>query len=1019
MKKIISIKKYLYLSLLILPFIYSSAQAQYFGRNKVVYDKFDFKILHTEHFNIYYYPEEEEAVSYAARLAERWYTRHSVLMDDTLSGKQTLILYDGFPQFSETNVAQGLIGQGTGGFTEPVMRRIVLPFAGPLDETSHVIGHELVHAFQFDITSKRGMNKGGYPAASQMPLWFIEGMAEYFSLGPDDPNTAMWMREASLKKLPTVSDLNSPEYFPYRYGQSLLAFMGGKWGDYKLIRLLRVSAMLGNMDAGIDSVYHITADSLSKDWHKALHEAYDSLAKVTSKPEDYGKELISEKKGGGEMNLSPTLSPDGSKLVFFSSKDLFAMDLYLADARTGKVIRNIYRSELDTHLQNLEFINSAGAWSPDGKQFVFAGVVDGRPILSIIDVDNNEKAREIKFPKLAEIFNPAWSPDGRYIAFSALANGLSDLFMYDLKEGKLQRLTDDAYADLQPAFSPDGKTIAFVTDRYSTNLSDLKLGNYRLALYNIATGKIDSVKSFDDGKNINPQWSPGGKSIYFISDRNGVSNIYRLSLTDNTIDQVTNLFGGVSGITSISPALSVAANSNYITYSVFDKGKYNIFSIDSAKVLQGKKDLPQFAFTEPAMLPPLKRFGNVLTNNMNDPHFGLPGDSSFTITNYNPTLRLSGVGQPSVAAGVDQFGTYVGGGVALFWSDLLGDYNLATALQVESGDGYTNIFGLVGFMNTKNRWNWGGVVQQIPYYYTFFNAGYATVNGTPAYVQQQYLYKETDREISGLLSYPFNQSYRVEFSAGYRNISFDNVVVTQATSLYDGSVLINNTQSLPHNEGLNLATFDAAFVFDNSYFGATSPLLGTRYRIDVEPIVGTINWNNVLLDFRQYFMPVRPFTVALRILQAGRYGAGAEDQRLSPLFLGYPGLVRGYDNQTFTDAEYADTSANSTINRLFGSKILIGNLELRFPLLGILGLGSGFYGYFPIEMGLFYDTGLAWTNDNKPWFVAHGDRKPVSSYGAALRINLFGYAVGEVDYVRPVDRPAVGWLWQFNLTEGF
>ena len=60
-----------------------------------------------------------------------------------------------------------MIGQGTGGFTEPIERRIVLPFAGPLAETDHVIGHELVHAFQFDITGKHDLKKGGLPAAAK------------------------------------------------------------------------------------------------------------------------------------------------------------------------------------------------------------------------------------------------------------------------------------------------------------------------------------------------------------------------------------------------------------------------------------------------------------------------------------------------------------------------------------------------------------------------------------------------------------------------------------------------------------------------------------------------------------------------------------------------------------------------------------------------------------------------------------------------------------------------------------
>jgi hypothetical protein len=100
------------------------------------------------------------------------------------------VLYASHPDFEQTNVIQGELGEGTGGVTEPLKRRIVLPLAGPLADTDHVIGHELVHAFQFDITSRAG-SSAGQNGAQRLPLWFIEGMAEYLSLGPTDPNTAM------------------------------------------------------------------------------------------------------------------------------------------------------------------------------------------------------------------------------------------------------------------------------------------------------------------------------------------------------------------------------------------------------------------------------------------------------------------------------------------------------------------------------------------------------------------------------------------------------------------------------------------------------------------------------------------------------------------------------------------------------------------------------------------------------------------------------------------------------------
>ena len=107
--------------------------------------------------------------------------------------------------------------------TEGLQRRIVLPIAASLKETDHVLGHELVHAFQYDILGQE---------AGPMPLWFIEGMAEYLSLGPRDTQTAMWLRDAAREdRLPSITDLDNPRYFPYRFGHAFWAYVTGRWGD--------------------------------------------------------------------------------------------------------------------------------------------------------------------------------------------------------------------------------------------------------------------------------------------------------------------------------------------------------------------------------------------------------------------------------------------------------------------------------------------------------------------------------------------------------------------------------------------------------------------------------------------------------------------------------------------------------------------------------------------------------------------------------------------------------------------
>ncbi|MGH7457352.1 MAG: peptidase S9, partial [bacterium] len=272
--------RHIFFALLVLSLtpVVRTAEAQYFGQNKVQYENFKFEILKTDHFDIYFYSEEKAAAQQAARMAERWYARHKFILQHELNGRQPILLYASHPQFEQTNaLGGGDIGEGTGGVTEALQRRVVLPFAGPIAETDHVIGHDLVHAFQYDIT---GVNTGGRfrsPAGLQLPLWFIEGMAEFLSLGPNDPNTAMWMRDAvkSQKKLPTLRQLEDPRFFPYRYGQALLAYVAGRWGDDKIGDLLKQAGRSGNIDRAIRQVLHIGPDTLANDWHKALHEAYD------------------------------------------------------------------------------------------------------------------------------------------------------------------------------------------------------------------------------------------------------------------------------------------------------------------------------------------------------------------------------------------------------------------------------------------------------------------------------------------------------------------------------------------------------------------------------------------------------------------------------------------------------------------------------------------------------------------------------------------------------------------------
>ncbi len=1014
------------------------AGAQYFGRNKVQYETFRFQVLTTEHFRVNFYPVERPAAEQAARMAERWYARLASLLEHQLRGRQTLILYADHPDFEQTNVLSDQPGEGTGGVTESVKRRIILPLGASLAETDHVIGHELVHAFQYDITGQRPGGGAG-AGVERLPLWFIEGMAEYLSLGADDPHTAMWMRDAVRRnRLPSLSDLAGNEYFPYRYGQAFWAYLGGTYGDAVVGRALRLAGKAANVRLALLQVTGRAPDSLVLDWHAALRAAAEPVATATGSPlpplgEARRAAYASDSAGGGrgarrlvggggrgetQLNLAPALSPDGRRIVYLSEASLFSIDMYLADAESGRTIRKLVSSTRDPHLESLQFINSAGAWDAGGRRFAFGAVADGHPVLRIVDVETGRVEREAPFPELGEIFNPTWAPGGGAIAFSAQVGGHTDLFIYTLESRRLRRLTEDAFTDLEPAWSPDGGEIAFVTDRFGTSLAGLTYGNYRLALLDVASGRIRALPALADAKHINPQWSPDGRSLYFLSDRGGITNVYRVALADGAFTQVTNLYAGASGITSLSPALSVAQRTGRLVYSQYRNDGYELDVVDDRAVLAGGplRDLPVRA----ALLPPVNRPVSRVAVLLADARTGLPRDTTYPVTPYHAGFALDFIAQPSLAIAADRFGTYIGGGATLYWSDMLGDHNLVTMSQVSGQFGDVNFAALLGYENRTHRWNWGAVAQQIPYVYGGMASGTGTVNGQPAYIRQIELFKQTNQQVVGFVAYPFNRAERVEIQAGVQHIGFDHELKTQAFSIATGQQILDTTEHFPAGDPLTLGTGSAAFVYDNSVFGATGPIVGRRYRLEVTPTFGSLDFTTLLADYRRYVMPARRFTLAGRVLHLGRYGADADDGRIYPLFLGYPSLVRGYDFGSFgADECPSGLGSCPVLDQLFGSRLLVANAELRFPLFGILGMGDGYYGALPVDAAVFYDAGVAWTGAEGAQLFGTGPRKLVRSAGVSLRMNLFGFAIGQLDYVHPYDRPGKDWMLRASLTPGF
>jgi Tol biopolymer transport system component len=562
--------------------------AQYFGQNRVQYRDFDFSIIRTKHFDVYYYDDVREASLDAARMAERAYGRLSRLLNHQYRERQPVILFGSHSEFQQNNLTD--ISEGVQGVTDPFRHRVMLPFTGSYRDFDHVLQHEIVHQFQFDVFARGRVGAGlSRLMAVQPPLWFMEGMAEYLSVGPVDPPTAMWLRDAALEgRLPTIEQLtHDPSIFPYRFGHALMSFIGHRWGDEVIAELLHGVAASG-LAPGFTRALGISLEDLSHEWHDAVQREYLPQIRDLDKARHFSRPLLTRHRSKGGLHVSPVLSPDGQDIAYFSEGGSFFIDLYLADATTGRIKRRLAKSAFSADFESLRFLNSAGAWSADGRFFAFPAKHGGRDDLVIFDVQRKRMHRRIEV-ELTGIANPSWSPDGTQLVFTGFSKGWSNLFLINADGTSLRQLTDDRYATLHPAWSPDGQTIAFATDRGpQTDLEQLHTGGLALALFRLESHTIELLPGMD-GQNINPQWSPDGKSLAFVSDRTSIPNVFLFELEENALYQLTNVFTGVSGITPISPAISWAREADRLAFGYYEAGEYNVYAVDNPRSLKGER----------------------------------------------------------------------------------------------------------------------------------------------------------------------------------------------------------------------------------------------------------------------------------------------------------------------------------------------------------------------------------------------------------------------------------------------
>ncbi len=1050
---------------------------QYFGQNQVQYKHFNWRVLETEHFLVHYYPEEKQAVSAAARMAERSYARLSKVLGHQFREKKPIVLFSSRADFGQNNIT-GDLGEGTGGVTESGRQRLILPLTGDLGSFEQVLAHELVHVFQYDIFARgrAGANQATLERINP-PLWFAEGMAEYLSNGPSHPLTAEWLRDAAVAgNIPTVQQMTDrpDKYFPYRYGESLWQYIGERWGDAAIGEILRNTPAVG-VERAFSRELGMSITDVGAAWREAVQSQYLPFASTYQRPRAFAEPLLTRKRSGGEIFLAPTLSNDGNYIAFLSNgnqkKGELFIDLWLGNARTGERIKRLVKSTLDPNFEELRLLYSQSAFSNDGKTLAFTAQREGKDVLYLLDIPSRNVRKRLDL-NVDAVTAPAYSPDDKKIVFSGTVGGVTDLYVVDADGSNLTKLTNDIFGDLQPSWSPDGKKIAFATDRAPpTDLARLNFAKWQIAIIDVNTKAITVIPG-QAGHNLNPQWSPDGQGVAFISERTGIANIFLYDLNDRNHYQLTNVLGGVQAITEYSPALTWARKADRMAFTYYENGDYTVWTIDNPRKLKtvafklGPAANTGLVMNVPSLQSPAvsaspifadtakrgdngtqsstyrapggSRASNILSageaqNNevqgttialLNaNPDFALPDTTRFRDYAYSVGFKPDYIAQPEVGyATGNQYGlSGFNGGTTIVLSDLLGNDQIALSASVYGQLRDASVF--ASYANLSHRWQYtaGGYQQPI---FLPQSGGTITPNKDGSQTFSTLYTRYVLRNAFLTTQYPLNRFTRLE--AGLQFNSIGRSVIALSQDCFFNGCTAPQVNDVANRPAYNFLQPALAFVSDNTLFGLTAPVIGRRMRFSVSPAVGNLRWVEYLADYRRYDPVIfNTITIATRFLGSASVG---RDELAFPKYVGRPEYVRGYDKANFSGYEctgFIAGGASCATEQLVGSRVAVANAEIRFPIIRRFDLGSLPIGLPPVEGLVFYDAGLAWSRGQTVSLTKPSNydftlqRFPLRSYGVGLRVNLFNLAILKWDYAKPLDQPGRKANWTFSLGPSF
>lgn len=887
----------------------------YFGKNRVKYDRFDWHIYKTEHFEIYYYPELEQHLERVAAYAESAYQRISSELKHDLASRVPLILFKTQSEFQQQDISGGELPEGVLAFAEPYRDRMVLPIDEPPDQLYRLITHELTHVFEFDVIPRGIMG-------SSIPLWVDEGLANYMA-GYWNVLDLMQVRDAALTdNVPRMSEFESQPLsgrLPYSLGHAAFEFISSKFGQDGLRQFLFSlrKNVIGGGESAFEEALRLKPEEFDEQFDRYIKERFKAF-RDKERPADYGRNLAPRADRThftSVLSIEPSPIGDIIAAVVGNRRDQ-ELDIILLSAKDGQFIRNLTKG-FDKD-RGWEYIATAGglrgnlvpwmSWAPQGDRIAYFARTEKHKTLVIQSVVSGRVEQRLNLDSVDAPESPAFSPDGTKVVFSALQGAVGDIFVVDLATGALTNLTNDAFADYAPTFAPDGRSVVY-TGRVS--------GNDKLFRVAVTGGEKrqltfgthdDTAAKFFDNTTIyftSTATDPAAILAPEVARDGNIPNIWSLDLQSGELKQWTDAATG-----NVSPAILKEGATTRVAFVSYYKGENGIHVMSREKPLLA---VPSSDFGAPA---PIVDFQPPMSHTLQRENIHRKGAWE----------KLTLDGRPPINLGVTSGGDFFGG-TQISFTDVLGGKQVN--FFASSVSQYRTL--AATYINIENRLQYSvqAFMQDTFYYGAYDNFLYN--NGlTPFLDRDDARAVRSQRGALGYAIYPFNRYNRVELSGGYVYLreEYADASLEQQSQQYQEQTFGTRLFQSGHVVPLGIS-----FVHESTVFRDYGPVAGATANIGVQfsPKIGnSLTRQTVEGDLRYYLRLGANGVLAFR-------GRGLKSWGTNPdyLFFGGNSEMRGYEYLQF-----------------LGHKAFFGNVELRIPLveamltpLGVVGglRGTAFF----------------------------------------------------------------------------